>query len=88
MTHTNDVIVDPVAADDEPPQRRIRLSTMDDVSVEIARVYRDSRSGKIKTEEGTRLVYMLYTLAKVKEADQELRIEQLERMLALGGTGR
>jgi hypothetical protein len=88
MTEADDFIVDATAAYNEPPQRRIRLGTTDEIAVEIARVYRDARSRKVKTEEATRLVYMLYTLAKVKEANLEARLLQMENLLALGRTGR
>lgn len=46
---------------------RINLSTSDDVRREMAKVYRESRAGKIATSEATRLVYMLTQILKAHE---------------------
>lgn len=61
--------------------RRIRLATLDDVATEIGRVYRDMRARRIDTQTGTRLVYVLGVLAKVKEVSIERRLEALEQAL-------
>jgi hypothetical protein len=47
---------------------RINLATSDDVRREMAKVYRESRGGKIATSEATRLVYMLTQILKAHEA--------------------
>jgi hypothetical protein len=61
---------------------RIDLKTIDDVRVEMARVYRDMRSGKIDTQDGTRLAYVLAQIGKLIEAgDIEKRLEALEGVL-------
>jgi hypothetical protein len=64
-----------------PPTRRgIRLNTLKDVRRELARLYRDARSGTIATQDATRLAYLLDRLAHVIEGGLlEQRIEVLER---------
>lgn len=58
---------------------RIDLKTIDDVRLESARVYRDMRTQKIPTHDGTRLVYVLAQIGKMIELhDIEKRIEKLE----------
>jgi len=58
---------------------RLRLNTVHLVSVEMARLYKAARSGKIKTEDATRLCYILSTLANtIKDSDLEQRVEALE----------
>ena len=46
---------------------RINLATSDDVRREMAKVYRETRVGKIATSEATRLVYMLTQILKAHE---------------------
>ena len=46
---------------------RINLATSDDVRREMAKVYRESRGGKIATSEATRMVYMLTQILKAHE---------------------
>lgn len=66
--------------DKHPPTPcRIDLKTIDDVRLETARVYRDMRSQKIPTHDGTRLAYVLSQIGKMIELhDIEKRIEKLE----------
>lgn len=46
----------------------------------MGKVYRDMRQGRIESQDGTRLVYVLSQMAKVHEiAVLEKRVEQLER---------
>ena len=55
------------------------LKTIDDVRLEMAKVYRDMKSQKIPTHDGTRLVYVLSQIGKMIELhDIEKRIELLE----------
>lgn len=62
-----------------PPTPRLNLSRMEDVRREAARVYRDMRSGRIDTQDGTRLVYVLGEIRKLFEAIEfEKRIAALE----------
>lgn len=66
-----------------PPQKgqryRCKLDTIDDVRREMAKVYRESRSQVIDPVTGTKLVWMLQSVARVIEgSDLEKRIEALE----------
>lgn len=51
-----------------PTPRKIDLKTTDDVRLEMSRIYRDMRYGKIETGDGTKLVYVLGQIGKVIEA--------------------
>jgi len=65
-----------------PTPSRIDLKTIDDVRVEMARVYRDMRARRIDTAEGTKLAYVLSQLGKLIESCEiEQRLEALERVL-------
>jgi len=65
-----------------PTPSRIDLKTIDDVRVEMARVYRDMRSGKVETADGTKLAYVLSQIGKLIEAGEiEKRLEALEGVL-------
>lgn len=52
------------------PSPRLRLTSLRDVRREMAKVYADMRQGRIETSEGTRLTYVLSSLAKVIEVEQ------------------
>jgi len=55
------------------------LTRLEHVRAELARVYRETRTGKIKTQDATRLCYLLVNLAKIIEtSDLESRIAALE----------
>lgn len=61
------------------PTPRIDLKTIDDVRVEMARVYRAMKGKALETQDGTRLVYVLSQIGKMIEtADIERRIGVLE----------
>ncbi len=61
------------------PAPRINLNDLDGVRREMARVYRDMRGGRVHSQDGARLVYVLGELRKVFEAcDLEKRIKALE----------
>lgn len=65
-----------------PTPHDIKLKTADDVRLEMARVYRDARQGRIETSDGTKLVYILTGLLKAIETGIiESRMEALERTL-------
>ena len=58
---------------------RAKLDTLQDVRREMAKLYREARSGVIDVQDGTKLVWMLQAVAKVIEgSDLEKRIEILE----------
>jgi hypothetical protein len=45
----------------------IKLQTPDEIRLEMARVYREMRAGKLESQQGTRLVYVLGELRKAYE---------------------
>ena len=58
---------------------RIDLKTIDDVRLEMARVYREMRGNAIEAAVGTKLVYVLSAIGKLIELhDIEKRLEALE----------
>jgi len=68
------------------PSPTIHLKTLDDVRIEMAKVYRDMKLGKLPTQDGTRLVYVLSQIGRVIDADQIAeRVEAVERTLRLRG---
>lgn len=73
----------------DPTPRRIDLSTLRDVRLEMAAVYRRIDSGAIQASEGTKLVYVLRQIGDIIEmADIEKRIEAIEERQALISSGR
>lgn len=69
-----------------PTPPKIDLATALDVRREMAKVYRDMRSGKIDTQDGTRLAYVLGLLVKAIDADEtQERIKALQRAIANRG---
>jgi hypothetical protein len=64
------------------PSPTIHLKTLDHVRIEMAKLYRDMKRGKIATQDGTRLTYVLSQIGKLIEAGElENRIEALETVL-------
>lgn len=62
-----------------PIPARIDLKTIDDIRLEMARVYREMRDSTIETADGTKLVYVLSAIGKLIELhDIEKRIAALE----------
>lgn len=58
---------------------RCKLDTMADVKAEMAKVYRESRSEVVDPATGTKLIWMLQSVAKVIEgSDLEKRLDALE----------
>ena len=61
------------------PTPPLKLATIEDCRREMARVYRDARSGTTDTQDASRLVYMLTSIAKMIEIGQlEQRLTILE----------
>ncbi len=61
------------------PTPQLKLATIDDVRREMAKVYREARTGMTDTANSSRLVYMLTSIAKMIEIGQlEQRITILE----------
>jgi hypothetical protein len=62
------------------PTPQLKLATIEDCRREMARVYRDARSGTTDTADASRLVYMLTCVAKMIEIGQlEQRLLALEK---------
>lgn len=62
-----------------PTPGRIDLKTIDDIRLEMARVYREMRSNQIEAQQGTKLVYVLSAIGKLIELHEiEKRITALE----------
>jgi hypothetical protein len=84
MANKQPVIIDNDTGEVEslPPKvtrYRCKLDTLQDVKKEMAKLYRESRSGVVEIVDGTKLVWMLQAVAKVIEgSDLEQRIEALE----------
>lgn len=63
-----------------PSRYRAKLDTIHDVKREIAKVYREARSGVVDVQDATKLTWCLQALGKVIEgSDIEKRIELLEK---------
>ena len=72
-----------------PTSRRIDLSSLRDVRLELAAVYRLMESGSIPSQEGTRRAYVLKLVADVVvSAELERRIIELENQQPRPGSGR
>ena len=62
-----------------PTPAKIDLKSIDDIRLEMARVYREMRGDVIETQKGTRLVYVLAAIGKLIELHElEQRIQDLE----------
>ncbi len=76
MTETLDT---PASSPDPTPQKRLKLTTVRGVRREMAAVYTDCRQGRMDAVIGSKLTYMLTSIAKVLEtSDLEQRIAALE----------
>ena len=72
-----------------PTSRRIDLSSLRDVRLELAAVYRLMDSGSIPSQEGTRRAYVLKMIGDVLvSAELERRIIELENQQPRPGSGR
>lgn len=68
------------------PSPTVHLKTLDDVRIEMAKVYRDMKRRNVETQDGTRLVYVLSQIGRVIETDQiAARVEAVERVLRMRG---
>jgi hypothetical protein len=67
----------------DPTPRRIDLSSLRDVRLEMALVYRKMDAGSIDSQDGSRRVFVLRQIADVIiDADLERRIAELEERQA------
>ncbi|WP_333877695.1 hypothetical protein [Methylobacter sp.] len=85
MSNKYPVEVDGVTGEvsDLPPANRTRyrakLDTLQDVRREMAKLYRETRSGVLDVQDATKMTWMLQAVGKVIEgSDLEKRIEILE----------
>ena len=70
------------------PERRIDLSNLRDVRLELAHVYRQMDSGDIESADGTKRAYVLKTIHDViVSAELERRIQELEDHRGIGSGG-
>ncbi len=57
-----------------------RLDTIEDIEVELRKVYRAARSGKLETQHATRLASILHQMVNIRrDTDLEKRIGELEK---------
>ena len=62
------------------PTPQLKLATIEDCRREMAKVYRDAKSGNTDKQDASRLVYMLTAIAKMIEIGQlEQRLTDLEK---------
>lgn len=72
-----------------PTPRRIDLSTLRDVRLEMAHVYRELDSGRMASQDATRRVYVLDAIGKIiTVAEIEQRLGELEAQQENGHTGK
>lgn len=70
----------------DPTPRRVDLSTLRDVRLEMANVYRKVDRRELESQDGSRLVFMLRQIADViVNADIEKRVAELEERQAARG---
>ncbi|MDP1772130.1 MAG: hypothetical protein Q8L15_07585 [Methylobacter sp.] len=63
----------------KPARYRCPLDSMSDIKREMAKIYREARSGLVDVQDATKLTWCLQAVAKVIEgSDLEKRIEALE----------
>ena len=63
-----------------PPRVRIKLTTVKDVARELGRLYREARTGQVKTQDASRLANMLFIMSRLIEGgDLEARLDALEQ---------
>ena len=69
---------------DYPPSHkryRAKLDTLHDVKREMAKIYREARTGLIDSQDATKQVWVLQAIGKViVDAELEKRIELLESL--------
>lgn len=60
---------------------KIRLNDAETIRMEMARVYRDMRMGRIDTQDGTRLAYVLDMVRKAHETcELQRRVEVIDQV--------
>lgn len=70
------------AAPAPPPRLRLRLSTIDDVKREMGKLYRETRAGKVDTQDASRMSNMLSIMGRLIDGSNlEKRFEEIEQAL-------
>jgi hypothetical protein len=65
------------------PPRVGRLDTLARVRLEMTRLYREARTGKLDSQEATRLAFILQSIARLIEGgDFERRLDEIEKKVA------
>jgi hypothetical protein len=60
---------------------KIRLNDAETIRMEMARIYRDMRMGRIDTQDGTRLAYVLDMVRKAHETcELQRRVEIIDQV--------
>lgn len=86
-TSGDDFVIDGATGLPVPPtptkrEKFIPLSTLNEVKVELARLYRQAKVGKVATSDASRLAFILNSLGRViVDAELEQRVQQLEQQL-------
>ncbi len=79
----NFAVIDNTTGAVTPAIPKINLSSLDDVRLEMGRVYREMRGKTLESGEGARLVYVLQQLAKLHETVEiARRLASLELAIA------
>jgi len=77
--------IDGATGKPDPTPRRIDLSSLRDVRLELAAVYRKMDADEIESQDGTRRAYVLKTIHDViVSAELERRIAELEERYGAG----
>jgi hypothetical protein len=72
-------VIDGATGKPYPTPRRIDLSSLRDIRLELAAVYRKMDAGEIESQDGTRRAYVLKTIHDViVSAELERRVQELE----------
>lgn len=62
-----------------PPRLRCKLRSIDDVRLELGRIYRDAKTNRRPVGDATKLAFILQILARLIEgSDIEARLAKLE----------
>ena len=100
MSSNNDAAYDEMDPDDEgqtidgatglpdPAGGRIKLSTLREIRLEMSRVYRSVKRGKLEESQATKRVYILAEIGKIiRDAELEQRVIELEARHVLNNGG-
>lgn len=69
----------PPATEPDPPRLRLKLTTAEEVRRELARLYREGKSGQRDVSDVSRLANVLSLLSRAIEVEElERRINELE----------